>query len=82
MFDPNLVMLVAVGFPILAFVFMVNSLRVQREAAKRSVLAIERQQEAIQMQRHALELAEENLSLQHEIRGLLERLTIATERRV
>jgi hypothetical protein len=83
MFDQDAVrLLVTVGFPLLFVVFLAYSLRVQKQAIRRSALAMERQQEAMQVQRQALHVAEENLALQHEIHGLLERLLAATERRV
>lgn len=80
--DPNLLLFATVGFPLVLIGFMVHTLRVQREAVQRSVIALERQQESMQVQRHILEILEENLSLQHEIRSLLERVALASERRV
>jgi hypothetical protein len=82
MLDPTLWMFFTVGFPLLLIGFLIYNTRVQRQSVARVKVSMERQQEMMQAQRHLLEIAEENLAVQHEIRGLLERVAAAAERRV
>jgi hypothetical protein len=60
---------------------IIYGLKMQQKGLKVQGDAMTKVDESIALQRHVIEIQEENLAVQHEIRGLLERMVVLQERR-